>query len=339
MAHNHVVVDTDVHYKIDGITRSVTNVNETKRELVQNDHNSERFTFEIPRYVDGHDFSECNSVQVHYATFDEFEEMKGSGVYNVDDLHVSSEDENTVLLSWLISGNATSTVGTLNFSIRFACVNDGIVEYAWNTTVFKGITILPALNNLEGVVEDYSDILSQLETDLKEFIVKKGLQSANGFFIKKNKDGQNVLYLTKDGEIYGEGVELPDDHTHAVDMLLDTEYAIDEKFNGKQVYTYTWCVGGVPYRDENTEKTYAVPVDIKRLVRFNAWAETTVGGVAGRDLAYSIPFVRGTASGFTAYVFASICRWGTDPWKLHVTHKNTPDNGEQLFCQVWYTKE
>ena len=241
MAHNHVVVDTDVHYKIDGITRSVTNVNETKRELVQNDHNSERFTFEIPRYVDGHDFSECNSVQVHYATFDEFEEMKGSGVYNVDDLHVSSEDENTVLLSWLISGNATSTVGTLNFSIRFACVNDGIVEYAWNTTVFKGISILEAVNNLDGVIEDYSDIIYQLERELKEFIVKKGLQSANGFFIKENESGNNVLYLTRDGEIYGEGVELPD--SWVVDTELNTESLnpisnkpVAEAF--EQTYTY-----------------------------------------------------------------------------------------------------
>ena len=241
MAHNHVVVDTDVHYKIDGITRSVTNVNETKRELVQNDHNSERFTFEIPRYVDGHDFSECNSVQVHYATFDEFEEMKGSGVYNVDDLHVSSEDENTVLLSWLISGNATSTAGTLNFSIRFACVNDGIVEYAWNTTVFKGISILEAVNNLDGVIEDYSDIIYQLERELKEFIVKKGLQSANGFFIKENESGNNVLYLTRDGEIYGEGVELPD--SWVVDTELNTESLnpisnkpVAEAF--EQTYTY-----------------------------------------------------------------------------------------------------
>ena len=56
MSHNHNVIDTDAHYKIDGITRTIVNIDETKRELVQNDHNSERFTFEIPRYVDGHDF-------------------------------------------------------------------------------------------------------------------------------------------------------------------------------------------------------------------------------------------------------------------------------------------
>lgn len=175
MAHNHLVVDTDVHYKIDGITRTVTNIDETKRELVQHDHNSERFTFEIPRFVDGHDFSECNAVQVHYANLDKFEKVKGSGVYNVDDLHVSSEDENTVILSWLISGNATGTVGTLNFSIRFACINDGVVEYAWNTTVFKGISILEAVCYSDEEVEEYIDIFAQWKAEVDEIVSRGGL--------------------------------------------------------------------------------------------------------------------------------------------------------------------
>jgi hypothetical protein len=162
MAHIHDVVDTDVHYKIDGITRTITNINETKRELVQHDHNSERLTFEIPRYVDGHDFSECNAVQIHYANLNKLGKVNSSGVYNVTDLHISPEDNTIVVFSWLISDNATIAVGTLNFSIRFACITDGKVDYAWNTSVFKGISILETLYNSEEIVEEYPDALADL---------------------------------------------------------------------------------------------------------------------------------------------------------------------------------
>ena len=166
MAHIHNVIDTDVHYKIDGVTRTITNLDKTKRTIAQYDHNSERFTFEIPRYVDGHDFSECNLVQVHYSNADKYGKVKSSAVYVVDDLHIDNDDPNTVALSWLISSNATQVAGTLNFSIRFACVQDGKIVYAWNTTVFKGITIMESLYNNTGDVIDNADALVVLANKL-----------------------------------------------------------------------------------------------------------------------------------------------------------------------------
>lgn len=166
MAHIHSVKDTDVHYKIDGITRTIVNVNETKRMLVQNDHNSERLTFEVPRYVDGHDLTTCNVVQVHYLNTDTYEEKGSSGVYEVDDLGIKENDENTVILTWLVSGNATKYIGTLNFIIRFSCVTNGNIDYAWNTTIFKGIAILEGLYNSDEVVEENYDILMQWKQEL-----------------------------------------------------------------------------------------------------------------------------------------------------------------------------
>lgn len=169
MAHIHSVKDTDVHYKIDGITRTIVNVNETKRMLVQNDHNSERLTFEVPRYVDGHDLTTCNVVQVHYMNSDTYEEKFSSGVYEVNDLGIkgaSGDDANIVVLSWLVSGNATKYIGTLNFIIRFSCVTDGNIDYAWNTTIFKGITILEGIYNSDKVVEENYDILAQWKQEL-----------------------------------------------------------------------------------------------------------------------------------------------------------------------------
>lgn len=170
MSHIHKVIDTDTHYKIDGITRTVTNIDETKRMLVQNDHNSERFTFEIPRFVDGHDFLECNVVQVHYINVDAAAENKSEGIYTVDDLHVkgeSEEDKNIVVLSWLIDGNATKYVGTLNFAIRFSCVTGEVVDYAWHTTPFEGILIKDGINNSEIVIKPYEDILAIWEGRFK----------------------------------------------------------------------------------------------------------------------------------------------------------------------------
>lgn len=66
MGHLHSVYDTDNHFKVDGITRAITDISETKTSLVQHDHNSERFTFEIPRYIEGHDMLACNDVSVRY---------------------------------------------------------------------------------------------------------------------------------------------------------------------------------------------------------------------------------------------------------------------------------
>lgn len=173
MSHIHDVIDTDVHYKIDGVTRTITNLNEIKRMLVQNDHNSERLTFEMPRHFDGHDFSECNVVQVHYQNTDVHETNKSAGVYPVDDLHVSSENEEKVVLSWLVSSNATKYVGTLDFAIRFACVaDDGKIKYAWNTTTFKGIEIQSSIFNSDEIVQENPDILANHTQRLDELELK-----------------------------------------------------------------------------------------------------------------------------------------------------------------------
>ena len=54
MAHLHEVRDTDKHFVIDPTTRAITN-NSGKNVLMQGDHNSEIYTFEIPKMVEGHE--------------------------------------------------------------------------------------------------------------------------------------------------------------------------------------------------------------------------------------------------------------------------------------------
>ncbi len=159
MAHIHEVYDTNVHFVIDPITRTLSKEGDAKMKIVQHDHNSERVTFEIPRYIDGHDMATCNVVHVHYLNVSADGRTTAPGVYEIDDMHVSAEDENLVIGTWLISRNATQLVGSLNFLIRFMCVTDGAEQYAWNTGVCADMVVATGLYNGEVIVDDYADVL------------------------------------------------------------------------------------------------------------------------------------------------------------------------------------
>lgn len=161
MAHTHSIYDTDAHFKIDSATRLVKNVSETKTMLVQFDHNSERFTFEVPRIVDGHDLSTCNRVLVHYINIEKATRRENRGVYEVTDLQISDNDDQIVICSWLISSNATQYVGNLAFVVQFACVEGEDVVYSWNTAKHSNVTITDGVNNSDAVVEEYADVLQE----------------------------------------------------------------------------------------------------------------------------------------------------------------------------------
>lgn len=161
MAHEHSVTDSDKHFTINTATREITNAS-GKVVLMQHDHNSERFTFELPKIVEGHDMSKCNRVQIHYQNKEIATDTVFEDVYEADDFAVSASDPIKVNFSWLISGNATQYVGALNFSIRFACVaDDGTIEYAWNTAAHYGIVVSPCFYNSEAAIAAFSDALEK----------------------------------------------------------------------------------------------------------------------------------------------------------------------------------
>ena len=169
MAHLHSVYDTDPHFQIDGVTRSVKNASSTKTVLIQHDHNSERFTFEIPRMVDGHDMSTCNVVQIHYINIDSTDKSKQySGIYEVEDLQISPDSNDVVICSWLISANATQYVGNLSFVVRFACTSDYSIDYAWNTAIHSNVYVSKGICNSDVVAEEYADILEHWKKELIE---------------------------------------------------------------------------------------------------------------------------------------------------------------------------
>lgn len=169
MSHEHSLYDTDPHFKIDPDTRLITDLSNKGTTIVQNDHNSERFTFELPRMVDGHDMSQCNVVEVHYINIGGTE--RHNDVYQVDDLGLSPNDQNVVICSWLLSQNATSLSGTLNFVLRFMCTStdetgEAVVDYAWSTGIYTKILINPGIFNSDAIVEQYADVLEEWRQQL-----------------------------------------------------------------------------------------------------------------------------------------------------------------------------
>ena len=172
MAHIHEVIDSDKCFTIDPITRAIVNdAGNKKTQLIQNDHNSERFAFQLPRYIEGHDMSLSNKVEVHYINLDQTSNERSVGVYEVNDLALS-EDNESVLLSWLISNNATKYVGVLSFAICFKCMSDDVIDYSWNTAINSSIQIAKGMYNSEIIIKDYIDVL---EVWKEEFMSSIGL--------------------------------------------------------------------------------------------------------------------------------------------------------------------
>lgn len=172
MAHIHEVIDSDKCFTIDPITRAIVNdAGNKKTQLIQNDHNSERFAFQLPRYIEGHDMSLSNKVEVHYINLDQSSNERSVGVYEVTDLALS-EDNESVLLSWLISNNATRYVGVLSFAICFKCMSDNVIDYSWNTAINSSIQIAKGMYNSEIITKDYIDVL---EVWKEEFMSSIGL--------------------------------------------------------------------------------------------------------------------------------------------------------------------
>ena len=167
MAHDHTIYDSDQHYSIDPISRAITNNSPSaKVVLMQNDHNSERLSFDIPRKIEGHDLLECNEVLVHYTNTDLNKRNSNVGVHEVNDVAISDSDESKLSFSWLISNNATFYPGSLNFLISFSCVENGICVYRWNTGINNTISIAKGMNNGDAVTEAYPDLLAQWKMEL-----------------------------------------------------------------------------------------------------------------------------------------------------------------------------
>lgn len=195
MSHNHPVTDSDLHFTINPSTREIINPS-GKAKLMQYDHQSERFTFEIPRYIEGHDMLLCDLVEVHYTNSDSSD--KSTGVYLINDVQTKADDEETIVFSWLISGNATKYSGRLEFSIRFACTNDENVDYAWNTEIYSGVSVGKAINNTASLEDIEPDFIASLRAEMETFNYTLNMISDQVANIPENANCLSIYFKNKE---------------------------------------------------------------------------------------------------------------------------------------------
>lgn len=169
MAHAHTIYDSDPHFTINPDTRELKYTSPEKLTIMQGDHNSEIITFDMPRFIDGHDMALCNLIQVHYINIDAtFTSSYITGIYEVADKTLSKDENGNdmIVFSWPVSSNATSYIGQLNFAVRFCCVTNSVIEYSWHTAIYKQASISKSINNNEEFVDQYVDILTEWEDKL-----------------------------------------------------------------------------------------------------------------------------------------------------------------------------
>jgi hypothetical protein len=206
----HDVIDSDVRFVIDPVTRSISNQDSQKLMLIRGDHKSERFTFEVPRFIEGHDMSLCNVVRIHYINTNSKTRAVMADVYEPTDM--SAQPGNIVTFSWLIGRSATTFAGTLAFSIEFQCVVNDIIEYSWHTGVNNTIAISDGINNTEVLNEEYSDILTiwwerlYSSTELPIEIITQDMFDDLGFSAR-----DNTLYILEDDPTLDEIEQAIDD--------------------------------------------------------------------------------------------------------------------------------
>lgn len=177
------VADKDYHFLINPIDRSINPYPDSsenapnatnKIKIMQYDHNSEVFTIELPRWVEGHDMLRCNRIEVHFLNIGDAGTNEGIHLIDTDTITKIAGDAERIMFSWPISMAATQYVGTLSFAIRFACAepaksvdaDEAELLYAWNTLPYNKIQVGKSINNTDVVLEKYQDILSQWEYKL-----------------------------------------------------------------------------------------------------------------------------------------------------------------------------
>ena len=235
--HDHNVTDPDNYFVIDPDTRQISNLSQSANVLMQNDHNSEVYTFEIPRFVEGHDMLTCDRVRVHYINAAKGTSTKHSDVYEMTDLKVNPENADTLISTWTIKRQATQHAGTLSFVVQYTCVDESItdeqtsnISYEWHTDIYKDVEVRKTINNSEEAVADYSDILENWYQQLfgmEDTLVTAVVDATNAQKTAIQLKGEETL------------ATIPEDYTATYNMadeaLRKKANAIEETVEGEAI--------------------------------------------------------------------------------------------------------
>ena len=276
MGHKHSVYDSDTHFSINAITKVIKNESSKKTTLVQGDHNSERFTFDVPRFIEGHDMMLCDLIEVHYDNKETGTENVSSDYYEVKDKQISPEDGNMVMFSWLIIDTATKYAGSLEFSVVFKCMEDGVCTYKWGTTENTDISVSKRKDNSGVVAERQPNVVDQWRNEifgkaenavaninLAEQEAIAAVQAAGENIVNAastaEQNAKNVLANAIKGKLSGEIV--------AADDVSVVEHEMAVKVKSKNMIP-------LPYHHENgiTQQGVKITYDENGVITFNGTA-------------------------------------------------------------------
>lgn len=311
MVHSHGVLDKDTHFIIDPKTRAITHEN-AELLLTQYSHNSERYTFELPRYIEGHDMSECNSVQIHYINTDgnRNKPQKSTDKYEALDLHI---DGDKVVFTWLISASATLFKGKTSFQIWFCCKEGETITYAWNTTIFDAVTVGEGINAGETFAKEYKDIIAQWQNSVMASLrAEMDISIADTFDRYRAEFDSDIALVNKRVDNI---VALPDGSTKADAELLDIRIGADGGMYNtageavrKQIKELTTDIEDIVYRK--------IEKNVEAYQTSDSWALTGDGFCAPDDNSEIVKFA--VSEGELLYIKANkdntgVMQWQTQP--------------------------
>lgn len=202
MAIDDIIKDSDTAFEISTVSREITKTSSDKT-IVQGDHNSERFSFVMPRYVEGHDMMHCDKVEIHFLNVDyQNKENQSKDIYRVKDVAIDEENEERIIFTWLLEGTATKYAGTLSFIIRFTCLDEDRIVYAWHTNISQEVTISKGMCFSEDIVAEHKDVIEQWK---KEVLLEMEGLLISAFF-RPIPDGVHIDDMTEENGYGGEYV-------------------------------------------------------------------------------------------------------------------------------------
>lgn len=240
MTHKHEIKNCAHSFRINPSDRGIYKTSPNNIILMQGDHNSVRFSFRVPRYINGHDMSLCNKIELNYINISLDKANKTEDVYIVQDMAVDTADEKYILFSWLLSKNATKYAGTLSFLIEFLCVKeDATASYSWHTDKHT-LTMTEGMDNEETVVEAVSDVLAVWEAKVIKVVKEACIEDIKAF---KKEAAETYATKTEVKEINDKVDKIPTDvawYAKDVEELLRIEVNPSDFICAENDGAYFW---------------------------------------------------------------------------------------------------
>lgn len=219
---------------------------------VEGDHFVESLYFTIDRYFDTTDFAQSNIKAIV-----EWINAKGEKCYSPAWTKILSDDDEKLIIGWVLTDKATEKAGIVKFSIRlYSLSEDGKLESSFATLV-TNVVINPSMNfNLEAAGEDKIEPEFKSSGEVHEAVFKRLRSSPATNKTANDVDlPEYVIRYAKmaNGKVANVGSFNIDDADAG-----DTYYVWAKSDSG--TIRYEWTTSGAAYGEGATKSYVYVPV-------------------------------------------------------------------------------